>query len=149
MYFFSWNCTWFGQKESIKVQNFRLSTAHMKCHQICTFIGSFHWNYIKFQLKKDRGVMSHDTCHVESYVSLQRTYVYGHWRMIKNLKRNWLVVSKLTWRLWRILTRALESRKNLHFNGLFRTNVYNVSPKKAQRSYLSWHWRVMQNLKKN
>ena len=27
--------------------------------------------------------------------------------------------------------------------------VYNIWPKKVQRSYLSWHWRVMQNLKKN
>ena len=61
LYFFSWNCTWFGPKESIKVQNFRLSTAHVKFHQICTLIGSFCWKYIKFQLKKYRGVMSHDT----------------------------------------------------------------------------------------
>ena len=28
------------------------------------------------------------------------------------LKRNWLVVSKVTWGIWRILTRALESPKN-------------------------------------
>ena len=27
--------------------------------------------------------------------------------------------------------------------------VFNVWPKKIQRSYLLWHWRVMQNLKKN
>ena len=27
--------------------------------------------------------------------------------------------------------------------------VFNAWPKKIQRSYLSWHWRVMQNLKKN
>ena len=30
---------------------------------------------------------------------------------MQNLKRNWLVVSKLTWRIWLILTRALESLK--------------------------------------
>ena len=39
------------------MQNVRLSTAHVKFHQICTLIGS----YIKFQLKKYRGVLSHDT----------------------------------------------------------------------------------------
>ena len=50
--FFSWNFIWFGQKEPIKVQNFRLSTAHVKFHQICTSIASFCWKYIKFQLKK-------------------------------------------------------------------------------------------------
>ena len=59
--FFSWNFIWFGQKQPIKVQNFRLLTAHVKFYQICTFIGSFCWKYIKFQPKKYRGVMSHDT----------------------------------------------------------------------------------------
>ena len=61
LYFFSWNVIWFGLKEPIKVQNFRLLTAHMTFHQICTFIGPFYWKCIKFQLKKYRGVMSHDT----------------------------------------------------------------------------------------
>ena len=60
LYFFSWNCTWFEQKEPIKVQNFRLSTAHIKFHQIYTLIGSFCWKNIKFQPKKYRGVISHD-----------------------------------------------------------------------------------------
>ena len=36
--------------------------------------------------------------------NLQRIYVYWHWRMIKNLKRNWCVVSKLTWQYWQTLT---------------------------------------------
>ena len=49
---FSWNIIWFLQKEPIKVQNFRLSTAQVRFHQICTLIGSFCWKYIKFQLKK-------------------------------------------------------------------------------------------------
>ena len=40
------------------------------------------------------------------------------WRMMQNLKRNWLVSSKLTWGIWRILTRALENLKNLLFNWL-------------------------------
>ena len=41
-----------------KISDFWLLT---KFHQICTLIGSFCWKYIKFQLKKYRGVMSHDT----------------------------------------------------------------------------------------
>ena len=44
----------------MKVQNFRLLTAQVKFHQICTLIGSFCWKYIKFQLKEYRGVISHD-----------------------------------------------------------------------------------------
>ena len=81
--------------------------------------------------------------------SLQKSYVSWHWRMMKNLKRNWLVVSKLTLGIWEILTRALESLKNLHFDGFLLTKVYNIWAKKVQKSYLSWHWKVMQNLKKN
>ena len=46
LHFFNWNCTWFEQKEPIRVQNFRLSTAHVKFHQFCTLISSFC--YIKF-----------------------------------------------------------------------------------------------------
>ena len=65
------------------------------------------------------------------------------------MKRNWLVSSKLTWEIWWILTRALENLKNLHFNGLLLTKVYNVWAKKVQRSYVWWHWRLMQNLKEN
>ena len=57
LYFFSWKCTWFGQKKPIKVQNFRLSTAHLKFHQICTLIGSLKY---KILAKKYRGVISHD-----------------------------------------------------------------------------------------
>ena len=41
------------------MQNVRLSTAHVKFHQI--LIGSFRWNYKKFQVKRYRGVMSHVT----------------------------------------------------------------------------------------
>ena len=78
---------------------------------------------------------------------VQRSCVSWHWRVMQNLKRNW-VVSKLTWGIWRILTRALKSLKNLYFNGLLLNKVYNVWAKKTQKSYVWWHWRLMQNLKK-
>ena len=66
----------------------------------------------------------------------------------RKLKRNWLAVSKLTWGIWRILTRALKSLKKLHFNELLFNKVY-VWVKKVQRCYVWWHWRLMQNLKEN
>ena len=67
--------------------------------------------------------------------------------MKQNLKRNWLVLSKLTWGIWRILTRTLENLKNLHFNGLLLNKVYNVWPKKVYGSYVWWHWILIQSLK--
>ena len=61
LYFFSWNYTWFGQKESINVQNFGLLTARVEFNLIGFLIGFFCWKCIKFRLNNWRGVMSHDT----------------------------------------------------------------------------------------
>ena len=52
-------------------------------------------------------------------------------------------------KIWWIWIRAHKSLKNLHFGWSLLCKVYNVWPNKVQRSYLSWHWRVMQNLNKN
>ena len=64
-----------------------------------------------------------------------------------NLKRNWQF--KTGMRNLTNINRALENLKNLHFNGLLLTKVYNVWAKKVQRSYVWLHWRLMQNLKEN
>ena len=48
----------------------------------------------------------------------------------KCLKRNWLVISNLTWGIWRILTRVLENLKNLHFNWLLWPNYIMFELKK-------------------
>ena len=52
------------------------------------------------------------------------SYVSWQWKIIQKLKRNWLVVLKLTWGTPQILTRALESLKNFCFNWLLVTKVY-------------------------
>ena len=44
---------------------------------------------------------------------------------------------------------STQSLKKVYFHWLILCEVFNVWPKKVQRSYLSWHWRKMQNLKKN
>ena len=53
------------------------------------------------------------------------------WRTMQSWKKSWLIVSKLTWGIWRILTGALENLKYLHFNGLFLIKVYHVRSKKC------------------
>ena len=80
---------------------------------------------------------------------VQRNNLSWNWRGIQNLERNRLVVSKLTLGIWQILTWALESSKNFHFIGLLLSKVYIVWTKKVHENYLPWHWRVIQNLKKN
>ena len=52
VYYFNWNFISFGQKEHIKVQNFRLLTPHVKFHQICTWIGPFFLKVYKISAKK-------------------------------------------------------------------------------------------------
>ena len=94
----------------------RLLTAQVKFHQMCTLIGYFCWKYIKFQLKK-----------------VWRKYVSRYQRVVQSLKKNLFFVSKMT----RILIRALNCLKNLHFDWSLLCKVYNVSPKKIQRSYIS------------
>ena len=71
------------------------------------------------------------------------------WRMMQNLKRNWLVISKLTWGIWWILTQALQSPKKFYFDVLLLRKVYITWARKVHRSYLSWNWRGVQNLKRN
>ena len=42
---------------------------------------------------------------------VQRGYLLWHWSFIQNLKKNWLVVWKMTCGIWQILTRTLVSVK--------------------------------------
>ena len=88
-------------------------TVHVKLLQICTLISSFCWKYIKFQLNKYRWAISHDTkewCNI--------------WRKTD------LLLQKMTRISW-ILTQALQSLRNLHFDWFLLCKLYNVWPKKV------------------
>ena len=104
------------------MQNFRFSTPDVKFHQICTLISSF------------------------SAKKVQKIYVSWPWRLMNNLKKNWLVVPRMT-KIWLFLTRVFKSFTNLRFDWFLLCKVFNVWPKKVQRIYLSWQWRVMQKFK--
>ena len=43
----------------------------------------------------------------------------------------------------------LSFSPSLYFDWLLLLKAYKIAAEKVQRSYVSWHWRVMQNLKKN
>ena len=62
--------------------------------------------------------------------NLQRSYKSWQWRMMQNLKRNWLVVSKLKWGISRVLTRALKSLKIGTLMGSFWTKHITFELKK-------------------
>ena len=82
--------------------------------------------------------------------NLQRSYVSWQWRMMQNLKRNWLVSSKWTWGIWQILTQTLTKISKLcALMGCFWPKYIMFELKKVWRSYVWWHWILMQNLKEN
>ena len=43
---------------------------------------------------------------------------------------------------------STPSSENFHFDWFLLCKVFNILPKNVDTSYLSWHWRLMQNLKK-
>ena len=67
---------------------------------------------------------------------------------MQNLKENWLVACKMTENFVNFHASSQKS-ENLHFDELFLSKAYKVLDEKLQKSYVSWHWRVMQNLKEN
>ena len=82
-------------------------------------------------------------------MSLEFTEKIWQWRMIRKLKRNWLVALKLIWGISRIFTRALKSLKKLLFNWLLWQKYMMFELRKAQRIYVWWHWILIQNWRKS
>ena len=58
------------------------------------------------------------------------------------------MVSKLTWGIGWTFIKALKNLKICILMGCFCPKC-NVLARKFQRNYVSWHWKVMQNLSEN
>ena len=68
---------------------------------------------------------------------------------LKSLKKNWLVISNVTWGIWSVLTRSTTGKfKNFTSMGYICPKCMKFELKTKCGSYLSWHWTVMQNLNK-
>ena len=111
LYLFSWNFISFLQKEHIKVQNFRLSTAlgwnFTKNHKNLVSFDPSTQKSQKFPLSLVPFVQVYNVCPKK----VQRGYLSWHWRATQNLKKNWLLLWKMTWGIWQIFIRTLESVK--------------------------------------
>ena len=97
-----------------------------------TSMGYFCPKYIRFELKKYRGVIFHNT---------------DQW--CKIWKNPNLVVSKMTWGIKWAFIRAPKKNCKLYIDGLFLSKAYTVSGWKFQWNYVSWHWKVLQSLNEN
>ena len=82
-------------------------------------------------------------------------YVSWRWRVMQSLKKNWLLVPKLTIGSKNDMRNLVKfsatsgKSENLHFDVLLLSIAYKVSAKNLQKNYLSWNSRVIQTLKKN
>ena len=83
------NEEWFkiGRGLDLSIQNWyeefcKFWVEHLKMLKTCTLIGCFWRKYIMFELKK-----------------VQTSYVWVRWKLMQNLRENWLVVSKTTLRI--------------------------------------------------
>ena len=106
---FEWPLIYFQWKEAIKVQigwNFTWAVGSLK---FCTLVGSFCKSY-KVSTKK-----------------IQKTYHSWHWRMMQNLKKNWLAVSNATWGIWWIFTQPLKSPKMFLWCVISVENIWGLS----------------------
>ena len=130
LYFIRWNFIYFQQKKPIKVQIWWKFTWAVKSLKFCTLMGSFYPNHIKFQPKKYRRVISHDT---EEWCKVYRKT--DLWFQIWHEEFGEFSLNHS--KVWKFLV-----------DGLILSKVYKVLVTKMQRSYLSWHWTVMQNLNK-
>ena len=92
-----------------------------------TSMGYFCPKYVRFEPEKYRGVIFHNT---ELWYKIWINPDLG--------------VSEMAWRIWSTSIRAPKSLKKMYIDGFFLSKAYNVSVRKFQRSYVSWHWRVLQ-----
>ena len=89
-------------------------------------MGYFCTKYMRFELKKYAGVERWGKMWINSTLQLQKWHE----------------------ELGELSLEHSKSEK-LYIDWGFLSNAYNVSARKLQRYYASWHWRVMQNLKEN
>ena len=116
----------FAQKELTKVQNFKLFTAHTTLHQMCTLIGPFCWKYIKFKYKGFMSPGTEERCQI--------------WRKTNLLFQNWQEFGEHS-----------KVSKMCNLIGLFCAKyiTFDLKIYSVQRSYIWWHWRLMQNFMEN
>ena len=111
----------------------KLWPEHSEVSKIFTLMGSFWAKNILLELKKYRGVIFHETGEG-----------YKIWRGIDLSFQNW---HKQFDKFW---PEHSKVSKIFILMGSFWAKYILFELKKVQRScYLSWHWRVMQSLKKN
>ena len=93
---------------------------------------NFHTSSQKFENLHFGGLLLPKVCNVWAK-NLQRSYVPWHWIVIQYLKKKWHVVWKIILRNFVNFHASSRKSKNLHFDGLVSSKVYNVLDEKYRR----------------
>ena len=109
---------------------------------------NFHWSIQMSEKVYIDGLFLSKVYNV-SAKKFQKNYVSWHWRVMQNLKENCLPAWKMTKGIWLIFMRPVESLEICTLMGSFFSKTHKDVDEKEQKSYISWHWRVKQSLKKN
>ena len=103
-----------------------------------------HWKFWKFHFD---GLFLSKVYRVW-FKKIQGSYLSWHWTVMQNLNKPWPCGFKNGMRNWVNFHYSTQKSEKLYIDGLFLSKAYNVSARKFQRNYVSWHWRVVQSLKK-
>ena len=68
---------------------------------------------------------------------------------MQNLNESWPCGFKNGMRNWVNFHSSTQKSEKFYFDALLLSKAYKLLNGKVQKSYLSWHWRAMQSLKKN
>ena len=79
---------------------------------------------------------------------VQKSYVSWHWRVMQSLRKNWLLVPKMTLEIWWIFRWGEASLKIFTLMCYLCQRYIKFQLKKYIR-VITQHWKVIQTLKKN
>ena len=63
---------------------------------------------------------------------VHKSYLSWHWRMMQSLRKNWLVVSNMRWRIWCVFTETLKSLKFFFRWALFVQSIQGLRYKSTK-----------------
>ena len=126
-----WNCAW--AVESLKFCTLMVSYCPHGLKNDIRNLVNFHASSGKSENLHFDLVLLSIACKV-SVKKVKKSYLSWHWRVIRNLKKNWLFVWTMTWRIWWILiTRAVESLQIYTLMGYFCQKYVVFELKKVRR----------------
>ena len=99
----------------------------------------FSWRFIYFQQKEpiSTKLSTKGDCQKKLATKIQRSYLSWHWTVMQSLSKPRRV--NVHW--------STQKSEKSYFHRFFESKAHNVWARKFHRNYVSWHWRVMQNVK--